>query len=88
MPDGLPGDEATFALCSFWLVYNLALDGSVREARELYERVTGYANDVGLLAEEIHPTTGELLGNFPQGFPHLALMRLAVTIAAAEAGDG
>lgn len=82
--DGLPGGEATFALCSFWLVDNLALGGRVDEARELFERVAGCANDLGLLSEEIEPRSGELLGNFPQGFTHLALIRSALTIARAE----
>ena len=82
--DGLPGGEATFAICSFWMVDNLALAGRLRAARELFEKVTSYANDVGLLAEEIRPSTGELLGNFPQGFTHLALIRSAVMITEAE----
>jgi len=83
-PDGLPGSEATFALCSFWLVDNLALAGDIDEARARFERVAGFANDVGLLAEEIDPVSGELLGNFPQGFTHLALIRSALAIAEAE----
>jgi GH15 family glucan-1,4-alpha-glucosidase len=83
--DGLPSGEAAFALCSFWLVDNLALDGRVDEARTVFERLVGYTNDVGLLAEEIAPSTGDLLGNFPQGFTHLALIRSALTIAKAEA---
>lgn len=83
--DGLPGGEATFALCSFWLVDNLALQGRVGEARELFERIAGYANDLGLLAEEIDPASGELLGNFPQGFSHLALIRSALNLSRAEA---
>jgi GH15 family glucan-1,4-alpha-glucosidase len=82
--DGLPGHEGTFALCSFWLVDNLALAGRVAEARQLFERVADYANDVGLLAEEIEPHSGELLGNFPQGFTHLGLIRAALSIAKAE----
>ena len=82
--DGLPGGEATFALCSFWLVDNLALSGQINEARELFVRVIGYANDVGLLAEQIDPVNGELLGNFPQGFTHLGLIRSALSIAKAE----
>ena len=83
--DGLPGGEATFALCGFWLVDNLALQGRAGEARELFERIAGYANDLGLLAEEIDPASGELLGNYPQGFSHLALIRSALNISRAEA---
>ena len=83
--DGLPGGEATFALCSFWLVDCLAEAGRTDEARELFERIVGYANDLGLLAEEIDPVSGELLGNYPQGFTHLGLIRSALHIAKAEA---
>jgi GH15 family glucan-1,4-alpha-glucosidase len=83
--DGLPGGEATFVLCSFWLVDNLALQGRADEARELLERIAGHANDLGLLAEEIDPASGELLGNYPQGFSHLALIRSALNISRAEA---
>jgi GH15 family glucan-1,4-alpha-glucosidase len=83
--DGLPGGEATFALCSFWLVDCLAEAGRVGEARALFEKVAGYANDLGLLAEEIDPVSAELLGNFPQGFTHLGLIRSALHIARAEA---
>lgn len=72
--DGLPGGEATFVICSFWLVDNLALVGKTERARELFERLLGYANDVGLLAEELDPLSGELLGNFPQAFSHVGLM--------------
>jgi GH15 family glucan-1,4-alpha-glucosidase len=83
--DGLPGGEATFALCSFWMVDCLAQAGRVEEARELFERVASYANGLGLFAEEIDPASGELLGNYPQGFTHLGLVRSALHIAKAEA---
>jgi GH15 family glucan-1,4-alpha-glucosidase len=79
--DGLPGREATFLICSFWLVDNLALTGQVDRARELFERLCGCANDVGLLGEEVDPRTGELLGNFPQAFSHIGLINSAIQLA-------
>lgn len=78
--DGVAGQEATFAMCTFWMVDNLALLGEHDEATRMFERVIAYANDVGLYAEEIQPHTRELLGNFPQGFTHLALIRSAVRL--------
>jgi GH15 family glucan-1,4-alpha-glucosidase len=81
--DGLAGGEGTFTLCSFWLAEALALGGQLDAAHEQFERVTRYANDLGLLAEEIDPDTREQLGNFPQGFSHLALIGAAVNLAKA-----
>jgi len=81
--DALPGDEKTFALCSFWLVDALALGGRLSEAHDLFERVLGYANDLGLFSEEIDPAGGELLGNYPQGFTHMGLINAAVNLAKA-----
>lgn len=81
--DGLPGREGAFVLCSFWMVSNLALAGRLQEAEERFEHVCSYANDLGLLAEEIDPATGELLGNFPLGFAHLGLIRAAMHLTEA-----
>jgi GH15 family glucan-1,4-alpha-glucosidase len=83
--DGLSGDEATFAICSFWLVECLARAGEVDRARSLFERLLSFCNDVGLLAEEIDPHSGEMLGNFPQAFSHLGLIQAAIALDAPEA---
>jgi GH15 family glucan-1,4-alpha-glucosidase len=75
--DGLRGEEGTFAICTLWLVRCLAQIGELERAEALLERMLGYANDLGLLAEEIDGSTGELLGNFPQAFSHVGLIRAA-----------
>ncbi|WP_329132985.1 glycoside hydrolase family 15 protein [Streptomyces sp. NBC_00670] len=78
--DGLPGDEGTFLVCSFWLAEALHLTGRAQEARELFERIVALANDVGLLAEEYDPVDGRQLGNFPQAFSHLGLVNTALCL--------
>ena len=82
--DGLAGEEGTFLLCTFWLAQALAMADRVDRAREVFERAARYVNDVGLLAEEIDPQTGELLGNFPQAFSHIGLVNAAWAISEAE----
>jgi GH15 family glucan-1,4-alpha-glucosidase len=84
-PDGLTGGEGTFVICSFWLVSCLALAGEVDRAEELFDRLAGYANDLGLLGEEIDTATGEQLGNFPQAFSHIGLITAAWQIDQARA---
>jgi len=83
--DGLPGDEGAFVICSFWLVDNLAWRGDVDAARALFERISRYANDVGLFAEQIDPVSGAQLGNFPQAFSHVGLIGAALNLEKAEA---
>ncbi|MFI8516247.1 glycoside hydrolase family 15 protein [Streptomyces sp. NPDC085481] len=83
--DGLPGQEGTFLVCSFWLADALRLTGRVKEARELFERLVGLCSDVGLLAEEYDPVSGRQLGNFPQAFSHIGLVNTALALAAEEA---
>jgi GH15 family glucan-1,4-alpha-glucosidase len=78
--DGLTGEEGTFVICSFWLVSSLAQAGEVERAEQLFDQLAGYANDLGLLAEEIDTATGEQLGNFPQAFSHIGLITAAYEI--------
>jgi GH15 family glucan-1,4-alpha-glucosidase len=75
--DGLTGEEGTFVICSFWLVSCLARAGEAERAERLFDRLAGYATDLGLLAEEIDTKNNELLGNFPQAFSHIGLITAA-----------
>jgi GH15 family glucan-1,4-alpha-glucosidase len=72
--DGLPPGEGVFLPCSFWYAADLALLGRQAEAEELFRRLLGLRNELGLLSEEYDPVAGRMLGNFPQAFTHLALV--------------
>lgn len=74
--DGLAGEEGTFNMCSFWYVECLARSGDLEKARFNFEKMLGYANHLGLYAEELGPG-GQQLGNFPQAFTHLGLISAA-----------
>ncbi|MGI8477501.1 MAG: glycoside hydrolase family 15 protein, partial [Thermomicrobiales bacterium] len=87
-PDGLSDEEGSFVICSCWLVSCLALAGELERAEALFARITGCANDLGLLAEEIDPKTGDLLGNFPQAFSHIGVITAAWQIDRARARAG
>jgi GH15 family glucan-1,4-alpha-glucosidase len=78
--DGLPEGEGAFLACSFWLAANYALAGRHQDARELFSRLLGLRNDLGLLAEQYDPRTGRQLGNFPQAFSHVPLILSAQTL--------
>jgi GH15 family glucan-1,4-alpha-glucosidase len=82
--DGLAGDEGTFVLCTFWLAQAQAIAGDVDAATATFERAMADINDVGLLAEEVDPGTGEMIGNFPQAFSHIGLINAAWAICQAR----
>jgi GH15 family glucan-1,4-alpha-glucosidase len=75
-PDGLEGKEGTFSICTFWYVECLSRAGQLQKARFYFEKMLGYANHLGLYAEELSPQA-QNLGNFPQAFTHLALISAA-----------
>jgi GH15 family glucan-1,4-alpha-glucosidase len=75
--DGLPPGEGTFLPCTFWLADSLAITGRNAEADEVFERLVGACNDVGLLSEEYDPRTRRMMGNFPQALTHMALVNTA-----------
>lgn len=85
-PDGVGGPEGAFVLCGFWHVDNLVGQGRIAEAAELFELLCWYANPPGLLPEQIDPSTGAFLGNFPQALSHVGLISSAVLIGRADRG--
>jgi GH15 family glucan-1,4-alpha-glucosidase len=84
--DGLPPGEAAFLPCTFWLADCLAMMGRGREAEELFDKLVGLSNDVGLLAEEYDPGRRRQVGNFPQAFSHGALVNTAHNLSRTEGG--
>lgn len=85
-PDGLSGTDGAFLICSFWLVDALLMADRAHDARVMFERLLGRANDVGLYAEEVDIADGFFLGNFPQAFTHLALINSATHLQLYAAG--
>jgi GH15 family glucan-1,4-alpha-glucosidase len=84
--DGLAGGEGSFVFCTLWLVCALARIGRVEDAEARLQMVLGCASDLGLLAEEIDPDTGEQLGNYPQAFSHIGVIAAAATIELVKNG--
>jgi GH15 family glucan-1,4-alpha-glucosidase len=82
--DGLTGQEGTFLLCTFWLAQAQALAGDVKAATQTFERAVAAISDIGLLAEEVDPRDGEMIGNFPQAFSHVGLVNAAWAINEAQ----
>jgi GH15 family glucan-1,4-alpha-glucosidase len=87
-PDGLEGEEGAFSICTFWLAEALLRSGDRPTGERIFRRMLDHANHVGLYSEELDPATGEFLGNFPQGFTHIALINCAVAIAEVPAAVG
>ncbi|HEV8191171.1 MAG TPA: glycoside hydrolase family 15 protein, partial [Ktedonobacterales bacterium] len=85
--DGLPSGEGAFLTCTYWLIGSLCRLGQVEEARERFEQLLAYASPLGLLSEEIDPTTGALLGNYPQAYTHIGLINAAVNLQRAQQGE-
>ena len=86
--DGLPPGEGAFLACSFWLADNYLLQSRPADARRLFNRLKKLSNDVGLFAEEYDPAAKTMLGNFPQGFSHVALINTALGLMAQEQKRG
>ena len=82
--DGVGGPEGAFLLPSFWLVEAYALAGDTARARAALDALLAHASPLGLLSEEVHPETLQLLGNFPQGFSHLGLVNAAFRLEAVK----
>ncbi|MGH8243989.1 MAG: glycoside hydrolase family 15 protein [Steroidobacteraceae bacterium] len=83
--DGFASPEGAFAICSYFAIVHLACRGEPERAHASFRHVQSFANDVGLLSEEIDPESGELLGNFPQAYTHVGLINAALALARAEA---
>jgi len=87
--DDFGDTTSAFTICSFWWAEALALAGRLDEAAVLFERLTSFANPLGLFSEDVEPSTGALLGNFPQAYTHVGLIHAAMTISELlEARDG
>ena len=82
--DGLSGSEGAFLACSFWLVNALQMIGHEDRAHELFDKLLGLRNDVGLLSEEYDTRYGRQVGNMPQAFSHVPLIQAALNLAAHE----
>ncbi|MEO6987782.1 MAG: glycoside hydrolase family 15 protein, partial [Aquihabitans sp.] len=78
--DGLPGQEGAFMPCAFWLVQALAMTGRTAEAQNRFDELIAMASPLGLFSEEMDPTSGEHLGNYPQALTHAALVQAALAL--------
>jgi len=86
-PDGLPGHEGAFLMCSFWMADNLAGQGRMQEAEDLFASLCARAGPLGLLPEQIDPAGGAFLGNHPQAFSHVGLISTAIGLRRRRRGE-
>jgi len=84
--DGLKGEEGAFLPCSFWLAECYARQGRLEQAREVFEQAVAAASPLGLFSEQVDPSSGELLGNYPQTLTHLS--HIAAVVALEQAARG
>lgn len=82
--DGLAGRQGAFILCSFWLISALAVSRRTEEAQVIFERVLEHASPLGLFSEEVDPSDGRLIGNFPQALSHIGLINAALHLGIAK----
>lgn len=73
---GLP--SSSFTICSFWFINSLYKIGHKKKAKKMFDQLLSYSNHLGLFSEDIDFKTKRLLGNFPQGYSHLALIETAI----------
>jgi len=79
--DDFGAPESTFLICAFWYVESLARMGRLKEAIQIFDRLTKHANHLGLLSEDVHEASGSQWGNFPQTYSHVGLINAAFAIS-------
>jgi GH15 family glucan-1,4-alpha-glucosidase len=72
--------ENAFTICTFWMIDALILSGQRKKARRLFENILRHANPLGLFSEDLNPKTGQMTGNFPQGYTHVAIINTAMQL--------
>ena len=85
--DDFGAPKSSFTVCTFWLIKSLYKIGEKKEAEKLFKKILNYRNHLGLLSEDIDFETKRLLGNFPQGYSHLALIDAAITLSGEDVTD-
>lgn len=80
-PDDFGVPQSSFTICTFWMIKSLYLVGREKQAAEMFDQILQYSNHVGLFSEDIDFSTKRLLGNFPQGYSHIALIDTALTLS-------